>query len=109
MIIELQTNQLGCTNLLKELITKLWVGNSKMFCKLASEGLLLALGSSPHECSNISVTPIIYICLVIVLSGRLVSGLSNLLLQGASNDKHLHEFKHNGKTINISVELNEEI
>ena len=80
---ELPTNQLGCTYLLKKPVTKLWVGNRKMFCKLASEGLLLALGSNPHECSYSSVTSILFCSLLIILSLHIISGLCNLFLQGA--------------------------
>jgi hypothetical protein len=32
-----------------------------------------------------------------------MSGLCNLLLQGALSDKHLYGFKHNGKTINFTI------
>ena len=81
--IELPTNQLGCTNLLKKPVTKLWVGNSKMLCKLASEGLLLGPGSSPHESSYSGITPILFGSLLIVFSCRIISSLCNLLLQGA--------------------------
>jgi hypothetical protein len=56
---ELPTFQLGCTNLLKKPITKLGIGNSKMLCKLAFEGLLPSLGSSPHDCSYSGVGPIL--------------------------------------------------
>jgi hypothetical protein len=80
---ELLTFQLGCTNLLKKPVTELWIGYSKMLCKLASEGLLPGLGSSPHECSYSGVAPILFGSLVIILSRRIVSGLRNLLLQGA--------------------------
>jgi hypothetical protein len=80
---ELPTNQLGCTHLLKKPVTKLWIGNSKMLCKLASEGLLHALGSSPHDCSYSGIAPILFSSLIITLPRRIISGLRNLLLQGA--------------------------
>jgi hypothetical protein len=80
---ELPTNQLGYTHFLKKLVTELWIGNNKMLCKLASEGLLPGLGSSPHECSYSGVAPILFSSLVIILSHRIISGLRNLLLQGA--------------------------
>ena len=81
--IELPIDQLGCTNLMKEPATKLWVGNNKMLCKLASEGLLLDPGSSPHESSYSGVTPILFGSLLIILSRRIINGVCNLLLQGA--------------------------
>jgi hypothetical protein len=80
---ELPTNQLGCTHLLKKPITELWIGNCKMLCKLASEGLLLAPGSSPHDCSCSGVAPILFNNLVIILPRCIINNLHNLLLQGA--------------------------
>jgi hypothetical protein len=80
---ELPTFQLECTNLLKKPVTKLWIGNSKMLCKLASEGLLPGLGSSPHDCSYSGVAPILFSSLIIILSRHIISGLRNLLLQEA--------------------------
>jgi hypothetical protein len=80
---ELPTFYLGCTNLLKKPVTEFGIGNSKMLCKLASEGLLPSLGSSPHDCSYSGVAPILFSSLVIILSHHIISGLRNLLLQGA--------------------------
>jgi hypothetical protein len=79
---ELPTFQLGCTNLLKELVTELWIGNSKMLCKLASKGLLHAPGSSLHDCSYSSVAPIFFSNLVIILSCRIINGLRIFCCKG---------------------------
>ena len=79
---ELSTNQLGCTNLLKKPVTEFWISNSKMFCKLAFEGLLLNPGNSPHDCNYSSVAYILFSNLVIILSHRIISSFHNLLLQG---------------------------
>ena len=69
------------TNLFKELITKLRVGNGKVLEELALETRMLDLGRSPHGCSDFGVAPLILISLIIVLSCRIIGGLPNLLLQ----------------------------
>jgi hypothetical protein len=101
--LELPTYQLGCTNLLKELFTKLWVCNSKMFGKLASKGLLLGPGSSPHESSYSGVTPVFLISLLMIFSCHIISSRCNLLLQEALSNKHVWGLKHIGKTMSSSV------
>ena len=69
------------TNLFKELITKLRVGNGKVLEELALETLMLELGCSPHGCSDCGVAPLVLRCFIIVLSCRIIGGLPNLLLQ----------------------------
>jgi hypothetical protein len=78
----------GRTDLLEKLITKLWVGNGQILSKLAFEGLLLGLGSMPHDCSYSGVVPILFRSLLIILPGRIIRGLGYLLLKVANRDKH---------------------
>jgi hypothetical protein len=69
------------TNLFKELITELWIGNRKILKELALERMMLGLGCSPHGCSYTGVAPVFLRCLIIILSYRIIRGLPNLLLQ----------------------------
>jgi hypothetical protein len=74
------------TNLFKELITELRVGNREILEELALERMMLGLGRSPHGCSDIGVAPVLHRYLIIILSCRIIGGLSNLLLQVTMNN-----------------------
>ena len=76
----LQRSHKRKTNLFKELITKLRVGNRKIFEELALEIMMLGLGRSPHGCTNTSVALLLHRCLIIILSYYIIEGLFNLLL-----------------------------
>jgi hypothetical protein len=73
------------TNLFKELITKLRVGNREILEELALERMMLDLGGSPHGCSDTGVGPVLHRCLIIILSRRIIGSLPNLLLQVIMN------------------------
>jgi hypothetical protein len=68
------------TNLFKELITKLRVGNRKILEELALEGMMLGLGYSPHGYSYTDVALVLLRHLIIILSCRIIRGLPNLML-----------------------------
>jgi hypothetical protein len=86
----LQRSHKRKTNLFKELITELRVGNRKIFEELAFEGMMLGLGCSLHGCSYTGITLVLLRCFIIILSCRIIRGLPNLLLQLTMND--LHQF-----------------
>jgi hypothetical protein len=73
-------------NLFKELITELQVGNREILEELAVERMMLGLGRSPHGCSDTSVAFVLHRCLIIILSCRIIGGLSKLLLQVTMNN-----------------------
>jgi hypothetical protein len=73
------------TNLLKELITELRVGNQEILEELALESMMPGLGRGPHGCSDTGVGPLLHRCLIIILSCRIIRGLPNLLLQVTMN------------------------
>jgi hypothetical protein len=74
------------TNLFKELITELRVGNRKILEELALERMMPGLGRSPHGCSDTGVALVLLRCLIIILSFRIIGGLPNLLLQVTMNE-----------------------
>jgi hypothetical protein len=74
------------TNLFKELITELWVGNREILEELALERMMLGLGRSPHGCSDTGVAPVFHRRLIIILSCCIIGGLPNLLLQVTMNN-----------------------
>jgi hypothetical protein len=82
----LERNHKRKTNLFKELITELWVGNREILEELALERMMLGLRGSPHGCSDTGVGPILHRCLIIILSCRIIGGLPNLLLQVTMNE-----------------------
>jgi hypothetical protein len=76
----------GIIDLLEELISELWIGNRQIRCELAFEGLLLAPGCSPHDCSYSGVAPVVLRSILIILSGRIIRGFRYLLLKVANWD-----------------------
>jgi hypothetical protein len=66
------------TNLFKELITELRVGNPEILEELALERMMPGLGRSPHGCSDTGVAPVLHRCLIIILSCCIIGGLPNL-------------------------------
>jgi hypothetical protein len=81
----LQRSHKRKTNLFKELITGLRVGNQKILEELALERMMFGLGRNPHGCSDTGVAPVFYRCLIIILSYCIIGGLPNLLLQVTMN------------------------
>jgi hypothetical protein len=74
------------TNLFKELITELWVGNREILEELALKNMMPSLDRGSHGCSDTGVGPILHRCLIIILSCRIIGGLPNLLLQVTMNN-----------------------
>jgi hypothetical protein len=75
-------------NLIHKGITKLGVCNYCELGKLILEGLMLGLGSSPHHLCDSGVGPVHLWCFLIILSGSIIRGLRNLLLQPNERDRH---------------------
>jgi hypothetical protein len=73
------------TNLFKELITELWVGNREILEELALERMMPGLGGSLHGYSDTGVGPVLHRCLIIILSRCIIGSLPNLLLQVTMN------------------------
>jgi hypothetical protein len=88
----------GRTDLLEELLSKLWIGNGQILGELAFEGLLPGPGCSPHDCSDSGVAPVFFRSLLIILSNRIIRGLRYLLLKLAIWDKYQYECKRKCKT-----------
>jgi hypothetical protein len=82
----LERNHKRKTNLFKELITELWVGNPEILEELALEIMMPSLGRGPHGCSDTGVGHVLHRCLIIILSCRIIGGLPNLLLQVTMNN-----------------------
>jgi hypothetical protein len=74
------------SNLFKELITELRVGNREILEELALENMMPGLGRGPHGCNKTGVGPVLHRCLIIILSCRIIGGLPNLLLQVTMNN-----------------------
>jgi hypothetical protein len=82
----LERNHKRKTNLFKELITELWVGNQEILKELALESMMPGLGRGPHGISDTGVGPVLHRCLIIILFCRIIGGLPNLLLQVTMNN-----------------------
>jgi hypothetical protein len=94
----LEMNHKRQTNLLKELITELRVGNREILEELALESMMPGLGRGPHGCSDTGVGPVLQRRLIIILSCRIIGGLPNLLLQVTMNSSHQFGCFRTGKS-----------
>jgi hypothetical protein len=77
----LRSKETKKTNLIHEGIIKLGICNCCELGKLILEGLMLGVGSSPHHLCDSQTGPVLLKCFLIILSGSIIRGLRNLLLQ----------------------------